>query len=87
MPQFFMKSHKVQASQVTGLEPLVVAGQMKAPSVGLTLILANGARHIWLTEKTGPMPSVGDYAVRDEALNLEFVVPASRFAELFKEAR
>jgi len=83
--KFSMKAHPVQVSEVTGVEPLVVAGQMKSPSIGLTLILSDGARHVWLTEKDRATPAVGDYLVKDEVLNLDFVVPAARFPELFKE--
>jgi len=85
--KFSMKAHPVQVSEVTGVEPLVVAGQMKSPSVGLTLILADGARHVWLTEKTGAMPVPGDFLISDTELNLDFVVPAGKFSKFFREQK
>ncbi|MBZ5662389.1 MAG: hypothetical protein LAO08_18460 [Acidobacteriia bacterium] len=82
---FRVKAHTVEVARVVTVHPLVAHGAMMSPSAGLVLILDNGTRHNWILERDGVNPAVGDTLVHDAVLNLHYVVPVAKFAELFAE--
>jgi hypothetical protein len=80
-----VQSHAVEAARIVRVAPLVARDKMLSPDAGLTLILETNLKHKWLPEKDGAMPVAGDWLVEDRELQIVFVVPAAKFAGLFKE--
>jgi len=84
--KFTVKSHSVDATQITSIGPLYSEGKMMGPNDGLQVALKNGRTHKWVSEKDGYVPAIGDYFIVDADLKVSFILPASKFKELFAEA-
>ena len=81
-----VKSHRVTVQKIAAVEMLIENSRIISPEAGLILRLDDGTRHVWRSAKNGePMPLVNDALVHDPQLNLDFVVPAAKFAEWFTE--
>lgn len=84
MAQYHVNSHGVAALKIAGVLPLMGRNSvLVSPDQGLTLVLEDGSMHNWLAEKDSTFPSVGDFLVRDEELNVTYIVAASKFSTLF----
>lgn len=82
--RYRVNSHEVEAFKIANVLPLVMNSAMLSPDAGIVLVLENETRHKWLSEKDGAMPSVGDFFVRDSALNVTYIVDATKFTKLFR---
>ena len=80
-----VKSHSVEATRITSVGPLIASGKMMGPNDGLQLLLENGRTQSWVSEKDGYIPTLGDFFIVDADLKVSFIVPASKFTELFQE--
>lgn len=81
-----VKAHRVTATKIVSVEPLVSREKVLSPEAGLLLVLENGKKHQWFSEKAGTMPVVGDLLIADAELNnLIYFVPSGKFAALFSE--
>ncbi len=80
-----IKSHEVTASRIERTEPIFSHGAMVAPDKGLVLVMVDGSQEKWAADKSGIVPTIGDFLVRDPELHFTVVVPAARFRELFAE--
>ncbi len=88
MATYTVKSHPVEVARITGLQPLVGPNTaVLSPDFGLLLILENGQKHKWLSEKNAPIPAAGDWFVKDAELNTVYVVSAVKFSTLFDESK
>ena len=85
MSRFQIAAHEVEVTKIAAIEMLIEHSRIISPETGLILRLDDGARHVWGAAKNEAMPLVGDALVSDPDLQLTFVVPASRFSELFTE--
>jgi hypothetical protein len=88
MTTYHVKSHAVEGSKIVRIQPLMGRNdQLMSPESGLVLVLDDATKHKWLGEKDGAMPSVGDFLVKDDALNVIYVVAADKFSTLFRGPR
>ena len=85
---YHIKSHAVEVSRVTGLQPLMGRNnQLTSPDVGLILVLEDSTKQKWLCEKDGVIPAAGDWFVTDSELHVTYVVSAVKFSTLFDESK
>jgi hypothetical protein len=85
MPTHHVNSHAIEAARIVSVEPLLAQGKILSPEAGLTLVLENGAKHKWLSEKAGSAPSMGDFLIKDDELSVIYFVTANKFSTLFRE--
>jgi hypothetical protein len=82
-----VKAHPVTVAKIVSVEPLVTHGKTLSPEAGLLLVLDNGTKHQWFSEKAvTASPVVGDFLITDPDLNnLIYFVRSETFAALFSE--
>lgn len=85
MAQYTIKSHAVTGARIARTEPIYDHGAMVAPDKGLMLRMEDGSTEKWVADKSGIVPRIDDFLVRDSELHFTVVVPAARFKELFAE--
>jgi hypothetical protein len=79
-----IKTRTVDAAQIVELQPLFVRGEMKHLDAGVCLRLSDGSCFTWLASAAdSSAPAVGDYLIRDTALDVAAIVSAAKFSELF----
>jgi hypothetical protein len=79
-----IKSHKVTATKVEEVGPLHIHGRMVGPNEGLMLVLEDGQRRVWMTDKSDSTPETGSYFVTDDIVGVSFILPAAKFSALCK---
>ena len=88
MSTYKIKSHPVEVSRVTGVQPLMGRNtELVSPDVGLILVLEDSTKQKWLCETGGVVPTAGDFFVTDKDLHLAYIVPAVKFKELFRKSK
>jgi hypothetical protein len=85
MANYRVKSHVVTGARILRTEPIYDHGAMVAPDKGLMLRLADGTVEKWVADKSGVIPQIDDFLVRDPELHCTVVVPVEKFNELFGE--
>ena len=79
-----LRAHAVTAARIISVQPLVTQGRLVSPDAGLLLVLADGSREKWISEKDNVTPAPGDWLVTDGELHAAYVVSAQKFATLFE---
>ena len=77
-----IRSHKVTVTKVEEVGPLHIHGRMVGPNEGLMLVLEDGQRRVWMTDKSDSTPETGSYFVTDDVLSVSYILSAAKFIAL-----
>lgn len=85
MTEYQIQAHKILASRITALRPLVIRGTYVPPADAIVIVLEDGSTQTW-RRGHGVEPVVGDWFVHDVALSMSGVVADATFGSMFEAA-